>query len=241
MTNHRKSIRGAAASASSGKLIGGVLGAVCVAVLAAPPARAQNSSYSNYLRQTAAIERSATASTNAALRSISQGIARDQQYIDAILRQYVSQNYARLMRQYRTSGAYRSESFKQFAEQELQTHATIKPDTSAFDAGQARHRAQVERFAGMQDRAKAQRETGESLIHNMETNSNRRLATIDNADQIAIRGNSSYVDTRSGNAQWLPTYAPGTHQATDGSTYHQDPNGYWSVQQGSSWLAMPSR
>jgi hypothetical protein len=231
-----------ASSPVSTRLVWGILGTACAVALAAPSARAQTSSYSNYLRQTEAIERNATASTNAALRSISQSIARGRQSADANLLSYVRQNYPRLMQQYRASGAYRSESFKQFANQELLSHATIKPDTSAFDRGQAAHQAQVNRFNSMQTLAKAQSDVGEARIHNMQANSDKTLAAVDNWGQGAIRGNSSFVNPNTGNAQWMPTYAPGAYQGSDGMNYHQDQNGRYSVQQGSSWVSMqPSR
>jgi hypothetical protein len=201
-------------------------------------AQAQSSSYSNYLRQTEAIERNATASTNRALRTISQGIARDQQASNAILRQYIQQNYRRLQQQYYTSGASRSMRFEQFANQELLSHATIRPDTSAFAAGQAAHQAQVDRFNGMQAAAKTRSDAGESLIHNMQKNSDSQLATIERSDQGSIRGNTAYINPSSGNAQWMPTNAPGAHQATDGTNYYQDRDGRYYQQQGSSWVSM---
>jgi len=217
------------------------LGAVCVAVLAtagSPQATAQNQSYNAYLRQTAAIERSATASTNAALRKISQGIARDQASINANLRQYIQQNYRRLQQQYYTSGAYRSMRFDRFANQELLSHATITPDNSAFAAGQAAHQAQVDRFNGMQAAAKTRSEAGESLIHNMQKNSDSQIATVERSTQGSIRGNTAYTDPRTGNAQWMPANAPGAHQATDGTNYFQDRDGRYYQQQGSLWVSM---
>ena len=213
-----------------------------ILVLAAMDAKAQDQTYRSYTRQSQAIERNANAGTAQALSAINRAIAKDDASSRTLTRNYVQQNYPRLRQQYYASGSYRVMSFDQFANRELMSHATIRPNINALTNAEAAHKAQVDRFNGMQNAARTRSEAGESLIHNQQRASDAQINTVERSTQGSIRGNSAYTNPTSGNSQWMPTNSPGYHQASDGTKYFQDQNGRYFQQQGSSWVPMdPSR
>ena len=206
--------------------------------IATSGAWAQNQSYQAYTARSQAIQNNADASTNQALRTIQRAINKDKAQENAITNTYVRQNYPRLRQQYITSGASRTMTFNQFASQELRSHATAPPSTGAFTAGQAAHRAQEQRFQGMQDAARTRREAGDTLIQSGQRASDARINTVDRATKGSIQGQSEYRDPSTGGTQWMSTNAPGYHQGADGTRYYQDQNGRAYQQQGSSWVDM---
>jgi hypothetical protein len=176
------------------------------------------------------------ASTQRAVNKINQSIAQDKANSQNILNTYIRQNSGWLRQQYVASGASRSMSFNQFAYNKLMANAPPPPNNNALANAQRLHQAQVDRFNAMQNASKTQRDAGEALIQNNQQNSDRRIDAVDRSTQGSIRGNTAYVDPRSGTTQWMPTNAPGQIQVRGGETYVQDRYGNYYQRQGSSWV-----
>jgi hypothetical protein len=174
--------------------------------------------------------------TQRAFNKINQGIAQDKANEQKILNTYIRQNYGWLRQQYVSSGASRSMRFEQFAYNKLMANAPPPPPNTALQNAERLHQQQVDRFNANQSAAKAQRDAGDTLIQSNQQNSDQRLNAVDRADQGSIRGNTAYVDPRSGTTQWMPTNAPGQVQVRGGQTYIQDRNGNYYQRQGSSWV-----